>query len=74
MNPLDPECPTPSPNYYDVCPLLDKFLDYTQKNGIVVDYAVEEEDEDDSFGFFNLFGMFCKIFGRKRRFIIFVKP
>ena len=54
MDPLDPECPKPSPNYYDVCPLLDKFLAYTQKNGIVVDYAIEEENEEDAYSFFDI--------------------
>lgn len=56
MDPLDPECPTLAPNYYNVCPLLDKFLEYTQKNSIAVEYGGDEEDESDGFDLFDMFG------------------
>lgn len=57
MEPLDPECPSLSPNYYDVCPLIDRFVEYTNKKGIVVDYSETEEKNEDSFDLLSIFGM-----------------
>ncbi|KAL6736791.1 hypothetical protein Aduo_007103 [Ancylostoma duodenale] len=62
MNPLDPECPKMSPNYYDVCPLLNRFREYARKNNITL---VPDDFSHDRYEF-DLFSMF-NIGGRRRR-------
>lgn len=53
MNPLDPECPSMAPNYFDVCPFVDRFIEFTEKHGIIVEYPEEEEGSS----IFDFFGM-----------------
>ncbi|CAI4220957.1 unnamed protein product [Auanema sp. JU1783] len=43
MNPLDPECPKLAPNYYDICPYIERFFNYTQSKGIHIVYETEDE-------------------------------
>ncbi|ETN74205.1 patched family protein [Necator americanus] len=62
MNPLDPECPKMSPNYYDVCPLLAKFREHANNNNITM---VPDDFSHDVYEF-DLFSMF-NIGGRRRR-------
>ncbi|PIO65170.1 hypothetical protein TELCIR_13174 [Teladorsagia circumcincta] len=56
MNPLDPECPKMSPNYYDVCPMLDRFRDYADKNNI----TLEADDFSHDVYEFDLLSIFSK--------------
>ncbi|VDP51202.1 unnamed protein product [Heligmosomoides polygyrus] len=59
MNPLDPECPKMSPNYYDVCPTLGRFRDYAARNNI----TLEADDFSHDVYEFDL----LSIFGHRRR-------
>ncbi|KAK6034567.1 hypothetical protein COOONC_27927 [Cooperia oncophora] len=61
MNPLDPECPKMSPNYYDVCPLIDRFRSYAEKNNITLE-ADDFSHDVYEFDLFSLFNM-----GSRRR-------
>uniref|UniRef100_A0A7I4Y6A8 SSD domain-containing protein n=1 Tax=Haemonchus contortus TaxID=6289 RepID=A0A7I4Y6A8_HAECO len=61
MNPLDPECPKMSPNYYDVCPMLDRFRSYAEKNNITLE-ADDFSHDVYEFDFLSLFNM-----GSRRR-------
>ncbi|CAJ0604808.1 unnamed protein product [Cylicocyclus nassatus] len=62
MNPLDPECPKLSPNYYDVCPMLGKFREYADNNNITL---VPDDFSKDVYEF-DLFSIFSRG-GSKRR-------
>ncbi|KHJ82801.1 hypothetical protein OESDEN_17505 [Oesophagostomum dentatum] len=54
MNPLDPECPKLSPNYYDVCPMLNRFRAFAKENNITL---VPDDFSHDVYEF-DLFSVF----------------
>ncbi|VDO19107.1 unnamed protein product [Heligmosomoides polygyrus] len=53
---LDPECPKMSPNYYDVCPMLDRFRDHAAHNNI----TLEADDFSHDVYEFDLLSIFGK--------------
>lgn len=61
INPLDPECPKMAPNYYDVCPILNRFRDYAGENNITLETDNFSKDVYE----FDLFSLFD--FGSRRR-------
>lgn len=54
LNPLDVECPSKSPNFFDHCPYLDAFIDYAELNNLELN--PEKEDNTAGFDIFSLFG------------------
>ncbi|WKX98089.1 hypothetical protein Q1695_013633 [Nippostrongylus brasiliensis] len=56
MNPLDPECPKMSPNYYDACPVLDRFRQFADRNNITL-LADDFSNDVYEFDFLSLFNM-----------------
>ncbi|KJH48046.1 patched family protein [Dictyocaulus viviparus] len=61
IDPLDPECPKMAPNYYDVCPLLNRFFNYAREHNI----TLEADDFSKDVYEFDLLSILD--FGSKRR-------
>ncbi|VDN02911.1 unnamed protein product [Thelazia callipaeda] len=67
IDPLDPNCPSRSPNHFAFCDLIPRFLEYAEKQGFEVpvdpEYLRREERKSNGRGY-SLFDLFGK---RKRR-------
>ncbi|CAJ0963608.1 unnamed protein product, partial [Mesorhabditis belari] len=65
IDPLDPECPKTSPNYFDRCSALKKFNSWNaaQPQPVILETEKIEDDEDAE----NADQLLAGIFGKKRR-------
>ncbi|KAI6228220.1 Protein patched-like protein 1 [Aphelenchoides besseyi] len=61
IDPLDPNCPKQSPNYFDSCPSMERFEEYLGRMNKTVDQllTVEEEKKTDT-SFLDIFGAFLQ--------------
>ncbi|CAG9535046.1 unnamed protein product [Cercopithifilaria johnstoni] len=64
IDPLNPECPTRSPNHFAFCDLVPRFLEYSRKQGFEVpvdpEYLRREERKKDLENEYSLFDFFGK--------------
>ncbi|OZC11766.1 hypothetical protein X798_00946 [Onchocerca flexuosa] len=64
IDPLNPECPTESPNHFAFCDLIPRFLEYARKQGFEVsvdpEYLRREEEKRNQIDEYSFFGFFGK--------------
>lgn len=61
IDPLDPKCPTKSPNYYDACPGLQRLEEHFKRQNKTLESVLETERETkkEETSFLDIFGAFC---------------